>query len=64
VYVWDGVRTALTAPVAPGGFMTLNAAVRMPASGTYTVRFDLVQEGLTWFSGANVPTGNASLSVQ
>jgi hypothetical protein len=64
VYVWEGLRTALTQPVAPGATLTLNANVKMPASGTFTLKFDLVQEGLTWFSGANVPTGNASLSVQ
>jgi len=39
--------------------------VRMPPiAGTFTIRWDLVQEGVTWFSGANVPTGNATLTVQ
>ncbi len=65
VYVWDGARTAIAAPIARGGLATLNASVRMPPiAGTFTIRWDLVQEGVTWFSGANVPTGNATLTVQ
>jgi hypothetical protein len=63
--VWDGVRTALPAAVQPGQSLTLTASVKAPAAaGTYTLGFDLVQEGTTWFSGQNVPTGNATLNVQ
>src|SRR4029077_19265639 len=51
VYVWDGARTALPQTVANGGLATLNALVRMPPiAGTFTIRFDLVQEGVSWFS--------------
>jgi hypothetical protein len=65
VYVWDGARTALTQPVPNNGLATLNALVRMPPiAGTFTIRFDLVQEGVSWFSGYGVPTGNVSLTVQ
>ena len=65
LYVWDGARTAVPQTIARGGLATLSATVRMPAvAGKYTIRFDLVQEGVTWFSGQGVPTGSASLTVQ
>ena len=55
--LWDGVRTALpAASLAPGQSATVSASVRLPASpGAYGIRFDLVQEGVTWFSGQGVP---------
>jgi hypothetical protein len=65
VVVWDGLRTALPAPVAPGQAVSLDVIVRMPASaGSYVVRFDVVQEGVAWFSGQGVPMGSATLQVQ
>jgi len=48
--VWDGARTALTSDVAPGATVTVNARVTAPAAtGTYTLSFDLVREGVSWF---------------
>jgi hypothetical protein len=65
VFVWDGQRTALPSAVAPGQSVTVNAVVKMPAGpGTYSLRFDVVQEGVAWFSGQGVPTGSATLQVQ
>jgi hypothetical protein len=65
VYVWDGFRTALPAPVAPGATVTVNAAVRVPIPpGQYRIAFDLVREGVTWFSTQNVPTGSSTLQAQ
>ena len=65
VFVWDGVRTALPAAVASGDSVTLNVIVKMPpAPGTYLLQFDVVQEGVAWFSGQGVPTGSATLQVQ
>ena len=65
VYVWDGVRTLLPAPVAPGASVTVNATVTLPATpGTYALKFDLVQEGVSWFSGQGVPAESISLTVQ
>jgi hypothetical protein len=65
IFVWDGVRTALPAAVAPGQAVTVNAIVKMPAGpGSYLLRFDVVQEGVAWFSGQGVPMGSATLQVQ
>ena len=65
VFVWDGARTSFGAPVAPGQTATVDAVVRMPTvPGTYTLKFDVVQEGVAWFSGQNVPMGSATLQVQ
>ena len=65
VYVWNGVRTALPAPVAPGASVTVNAMVKLPdIPGTFALKFDLVQEGVSWFSGQGVPAESITLSVQ
>ena len=65
VSVWDGLRTALPAAVPPGSSITVNAIVRTPTvAGAYTVAFDLVQEGVTWFSTQKVPTGSSTLQAQ
>jgi hypothetical protein len=65
LFVWDGVRTALPAAVAPNQTVTVNLIVKMPAaSGAYVLRFDVVQEGVAWFSGQGVPMGSATLQVQ
>ena len=63
--MWDGLRTALPAAVPPGSSVTVNAIVRTPTvAGAYTVAFDLVQEGVTWFSTQKVPTGSSTLQAQ
>lgn len=65
LFVWDGVRTSLPAAVAPGQSASVNAIVKLPSgAGTYTVRFDIVQEGVTWFSQQGVPTGSVTLQAQ
>jgi hypothetical protein len=65
VYVWDGLRTALPTAVAPGASVTVNAILKVPpVAGAYTVGFDLVQEGVSWFSTRNVPTGSSTLQAQ
>jgi hypothetical protein len=65
LFVWDGLRTALPAAVAPGQAVTLDVIVRMPpGAGSYILRFDVVQEGVAWFSGQGVPMGSATLQVQ
>ena len=64
VVVWDGVRSSLAADVAPGATQTIQAQLQFPATaGTYTLRWDLVQEGVAWFSGKNVPTYDQKVTV-
>ena len=65
VLVWNGARTQLAAPVAPGASVVVNAQVTVPAQpGVYSVQFDLVQEGVTWFSGQSVPVAGVTLTAQ
>jgi hypothetical protein len=65
VFVWDGLRTALPATVAPGQAVTLGVIVKVPGTpGAFVVQFDVVQEGVAWFSGQGVPTGSATLQAQ
>lgn len=65
--VFDGVRTALAADVAPGGSVAgLNASIAAPPSaGTYCLQYDLVREGVTWFSwaGAAVQSGTVTVTA-
>jgi hypothetical protein len=58
--VFDGTRTPLPHDVAPGGSVTLSAEVKRPfgAAGTYTLRFDMVEEGVTWFGAQGSPTAD------
>ncbi len=64
-FVWDGARTTLPSAVAPGQSVTLNAGVRLPmTAGSYVIKFEVVREGVTWFSSQGVPTGNVALQVQ
>lgn len=65
VIVWDGVRTALPGAVAAGRSVTLNVSVKVPlTTGSYIIRFEMVREGYTWFSGQGVPTGDVALRSQ
>jgi hypothetical protein len=65
VYVWDGLRTALPGAVAPGQSVSVNASVKLPlTAGPYELRFDLVHEGLTWFSWRGVPMPSTALTAQ
>jgi alpha-tubulin suppressor-like RCC1 family protein len=49
---WDCVRTKLPRDVAPGESVTVNPVVTAPnvPGSTYILKFDLVKEGVTWFS--------------
>jgi hypothetical protein len=63
--VFDGVRTALGGNVASGGSVSdLSATVIAPASpGTYCLQYDLVREGVTWFSWQGAPTVAVTVTV-
>lgn len=53
--LWDGVRAAFAADVLSARSVTLDVNVRAPSTnGTYVLTWDLVQEGLGWFSGSGV----------
>jgi hypothetical protein len=48
--VWDGIRTPLPRPVAPGERITLRIGVRAPIPpGSYRFALDLVAEHRAWF---------------
>jgi hypothetical protein len=48
---FEGRRTELPVDVPPGGAVDVVASARAPARpGTYRLRWDLVQEHVTWFS--------------
>lgn len=49
--VWDGLRTALPADVAPGASTTITARIRTPdgAASPVMLTLDLVREGVAWF---------------
>ena len=56
--------TFLPSPVAPGGSITLQATVAAPAAaGAYTLQWDMIREGVTWFSQQGVVTGSVTINV-
>ena len=64
--VWDGERSVLPADVAPGQSVTVPVAIAVPGSTTparYTVRVDLVREGIAWFSSSGVTPGAVGIGA-
>jgi hypothetical protein len=63
--VWNGERTTLPGQVRPGQSVTLQATLKAPSTpGSYTLKWDLVHEGVTWFSQKNVPTKDQAVTVR
>ncbi len=61
----EGLRTALARGVSPGEAITTHVVVQAPAAaGTYLLEFDLVHEGVTWFSEAGQPTATCTVRVR
>jgi hypothetical protein len=59
---WDGERSSLTADVAPGQSVTATVIVNAPTTpGTYTVKVDLVREGIAWLSSYGVAAATIAL---
>jgi hypothetical protein len=55
VLTWEGLRTALPKDIAAGESVTVQLAVMPPErAGTYTLRVELVQEGVAWSSDLGV----------
>jgi len=64
VAVWNGARAPLPQEVAPGASVTLALPVFPPTTtGTYLLRLDMVEEGVTWFSTQGVPTSDLPFTV-
>ncbi len=61
---WSDVRTSLPADVPPGGSVTLNATVSAPRlPGAFILRWDLVEEKVTWFAWTGVDTLDVNVAV-
>lgn len=64
VIVFDGERTTLPTAVFPCMKIQLAAAVLAPpAPGAWTIQWDMVLEGVSWFSAKGVPTGDKNVTV-
>ena len=62
---WDGRRGVLAADLAVGQSAVVQVPVALPgALGNYVIAWDLVQEGVAWFSSLGVPRLQESISVQ
>lgn len=49
--LWEGERTDVRTVVPPGGLVTLEGRARVPdAPGRWLLQWDMVQEGVCWFS--------------
>lgn len=62
--LWDGLRTELPGDVPFGATVTVQATVLGPPSlGTHLLRFDLVREGVSWFSDRGVAPASVAVLV-
>ena len=65
VVVWDGQRGLLANDLGVGQAAIVQVPVNLPtALGTYRLEWDLVQEGVAWFSALGVPRLQESITVQ
>ncbi|HET7701095.1 MAG TPA: SpoIID/LytB domain-containing protein [Candidatus Limnocylindria bacterium] len=64
MYVWDGARGFLPTDVPPSSQVTVPIRVTVPSAvGDYIIAWDLVQEGVAWFSSVNVQTKREPFAV-
>jgi SAM-dependent methyltransferase len=62
---YDGLRTPLPRPLAPGDECVAAVRVKTPAQpGNYLLEIDLVEEGVSWFSAAGVPPLRVTVRVR
>lgn len=65
VIVFDGVRNHLPYDLAPGDSLTLAAQVLAPDQpGQYALQWDMLQEGVTWFSTRGQPVTEVATQVK
>ncbi len=65
VVVWDGLRAALPGDIPAGSSASVAIDVQLPSVvGTYTIAWDLVQEGVAWLSQLGLPQKRETVSVQ
>lgn len=64
--VWSGQQGALAIDVATGETATdVPLSVKAPSSaGTYCLQYDLLENGVTWFSWMGSPMLNTTVTVQ
>jgi peptidoglycan hydrolase-like amidase len=63
--VWDGARTLLPRDVAPGDEVAVTVDMRFPqAEGAYALAWDMVRDGVGWFSTGAVPQREDLVVVQ
>jgi O-Antigen ligase len=61
---FNGERTALARPVAPGDTIVLDAYVRAPDQpGAYILVWDMISENSGWFSGRGNPVAEVAAAV-
>lgn len=60
---YDGTRTFMPVDVAPGQSVALTAAVAPLNAGSYRLRWDMVHEGVAWFSSQGVPVLDMAIAV-
>ncbi len=63
--LWDGARANLPHDIQPGEDVTITVTVRAPrAEGTFILAWDMVQDGIGWFSGHAVAAKHELVRVQ
>jgi hypothetical protein len=61
----DGRRSPLPRPLLPGERLAMTMTIEAPRRhGSYTLAVDLVEEGVTWFSGAGASMLRAKVAVR
>lgn len=64
VLAWDGLRSTLPDDLPAGGADVVSMTVAAPGlTGTYTIRPDLVRDGVGWFSSAGAAPGSFAFRV-
>jgi SpoIID/LytB domain protein len=61
---WNGLRTELPRAIGPGAVETVAMRLSAPGlTGAYTVKPDLIRDGVAWFSAGEAPAGSVALRV-